>query len=73
MRLRCLLVAHKWFWEDVEIKFGSVPRVWNMLNLKVCTYCGKIKAVVEGKDDTGRFRTIDGHKTYEYKDKVKNW
>lgn len=69
MNLKCLLGFHKWFWEHIDINFSQGSRVWSNLHVKVCTKCGKVKAFVEGKNDDGKFRAINGNKVqkYEYK------
>ena len=73
MNLKCLFGFHKLFWEDIEFKFEKYSRVWNILNIKVCTCCGKVKVFVEGKNDNGRFRAIDGNQVQEYGDKKRKW
>ncbi len=75
MRLKCLFGFHKWFWEPIEFEFEpSSNRCWNTLNLKICTCCGKVKAFVQGKDNDGTYRTINGVKVHEYStNKTKGW
>ncbi len=58
-KILCIF-GHEWFWEGIKIKFDEKGRIWDTLNIKVCTRCGKIKAFVEGHDDNGEFKAING-------------
>lgn len=70
--IKCIFGFHRWFWEDIEFKYGKSFRVWDTLNVKVCTRCGKIKAFVGGKNDYGKFRAINGKQVQQI-NKTKNY
>jgi len=72
-KVRCFFGHHCWFMNPttIEREPGSAM-IWSHIIFRVCTSCGYVKAVIQGRNDSGRIRIIDGCRVQEYGKKV-NW